>query len=200
MGQDCTVTVPLGKPQAKQPAGTEKRSFYVPKDRNVVGLVLDCGTKTQKAPQTDNLTKECTSCSWTSRVGNFFKNLGRGIVNCTSNVFKGLGSFVCGTLGFAGGLLGGVGNALGRFGATMASYNPPIVVQQPMVTYSQPSIIASPVTYSTSTGGSFLTGLLYGSLLNKGGHHCHHNTVTYVRSGFRPAPILRPLGRPCHWC
>jgi len=197
----------------------------IPTDCYPTGVTYACNKPVQKPVQAPNNNvggnNNCIPCqsSWTTKVGNFFGRIGRGIWNCTSGLFRGVGSLLCGTATLAGGILGGIGNAFGRLGASlnnsamMMQYNSmPVqtVYTMPQQTFSYSSTSTLPAypfsmlpttpMYSSYNNNGFMSGLLFGSMLsNNNHHHCHgHISRPLVISrpivGFR-----RPLCRPCGW-
>lgn len=146
--------------------------------------------------QTNVPNANCKPCQnhWTTKVGNFFRSIGRGIYNCTAGLFKGMGSLFCGALNLTGGLMHGIGKTLYNFGNAMKSvpiYNPGYNNFNTFSAYNPCMTMSSPLN------NGFMSGMLFGSLMNNHHHHCHRPLI-YTRPLLYSRPI-RPYCRPCLW-
>ena len=143
-----------------------------------------------------------------TKIGRFFGKIGRGLYNLGAWAFNGAGKLLCSTVNFVGNVLNGINNGLNRFAFNSAMSMP--YYQPTQIMYTQPSTpfaFSAPPAYPFSMTGScfptlsynnngFMSGMLFGAMLNNRHHHCHsHISRPLVIN--RYIGFGRPFGR--HW-
>lgn len=186
----------------------------IPNNCYPTGVTYACNKpQVQQPAQPQASQPSCRPCndSIGTKIGRFFGNIGRCLYNTGAVLFKGTGNLLCGTANFIGNVLSGIGNGLNRFGAAFNNATAMPYYQPTQIMYTQPSTTfaySSPPAYPFSMTGScfptmaynnngFMSGMLFGAMLNNNRHHHCHSHISRPLIINRHIGFGRPFGR--HW-